>query len=72
MVRVTFGPRQEVLLTDYNAFSFAQEYRYEFETVSYRLLDTADSPTEYEESVHTLKIGTDTMYVAIKVEAKCR
>ena len=71
MLRVSFLPRQ-VFFPEYNAFSLAQEYRYEFEAAAHRLLETADSPTEYDESVHTIEVGADIVHVAIKVKATKR
>ena len=72
MVRVSFTPGIRVTHPDAMSFGPIREYCCEFETTSYRLLDTEDSPTEYDESVHTLKIGTDIKYVAIKVKATNR
>ena len=69
MVRVSFTPRERVGRVDYNGLSFVQEYRFEFDSVAYRLLENADSPTEYDESVHTIEVGNDTVHVAIKVKA---
>ena len=68
MVRVSFLPGIRVTHPDATSFDPIREYRCEFETTAYRLLDTEDSPTEYDESVHTLEIGADTKYVAIKVK----
>lgn len=72
MVRVSFTPRERVGRTDYSGLSLVQEYRFEFEAGAYRLLETADSPTEYDESVHTIEVGNDIVHVAIKVKATKR
>ena len=72
MVRVTFRPRERVGRVGYNGLSFIQEHRFEFEAGSYRLLATADSSTEHDESVHTIKVGNDIVHVAIKVKATKR
>ena len=73
MVRVTFiEPRPFDDTESCMICSRVEEFQYEFETVSYRVLEYMFSAMEDNEALVTVMVGTTTTYVAVVVEAKLR